>query len=266
VALVAADDPKFSGHVRDSVTFLKSLQIVPGSESADGKIAEDDPRVGGVSYSKAKGRPDLSNVGMWSQALHDANVPADDPAMQRAVAFITRMQNSTETNKSEWAKKGSNDGGFIYVMPGDDAPADAARSYGSMTYTGFKSLLYAGVDRTDPRVKAAFAWIKRYWRLDSNPNMPAAQSRAGIFYYYHAFSKALRAWNRPVISDLKGAKHNWRHELIDALAKQVRDNGSWVNEADRWWEGSPVLATCYAMMALEETLRTPKTTPKKASE
>lgn len=29
-----------------------------------------------------------------------------------------------------------------------------------------------------------------------------------------------------------------------------RENGSWVNEAERWFEGDPNLATAFALMAL----------------
>jgi squalene-hopene/tetraprenyl-beta-curcumene cyclase len=75
-----------------------------------------------------------------------------------------------------------------------------------------------------------------------------------LYYYYHVFAKALRAWGEPVITDTTGMRHNWRHELIEVLAGQVKGDGSWVNDSDRWWEGEPVLTTCYAILALEEAL------------
>ena len=35
---------------------------------------------------------------------------------------------------------------------------------------------------------------------------------------------------------------------------QSKIDGSWVNEnASRWWEGNPVLATAYVMLTLAET-------------
>ncbi|MBN1553551.1 MAG: terpene cyclase/mutase family protein [Phycisphaerae bacterium] len=273
MTLAAAKDPKYDKDIKDLVAYLKSLQIQPGANSADGSNA----LAGGVSYGP-RGRPDLTNVGMWMEALHDAGVKGDDPAMQRAVAFVSRLQNSSETNKLAWAAKGTNDGGFVYVMPGADpgrgkgpgrqrgdrgngrrprgGMRGGIRTYGSLTYTGFKSLLYANVDRNDPRVKAAFSWIRRYWRLDGNPNMPMEQSHQGLYYYYHVFAKALRAWGLPVVTDAKKAKHNWREELIDALAARVNEDGSWVNKASsRWWEGNPVLTTCYAVLALQEAIR-----------
>ncbi len=255
MALAAAKNPEYAGHVKDLVAFLKGLQIVPGAESSDGKpIAKDDPNVGGLGYAKGAASADLSVVGMWMEALHEAGVAPDDPAMQQATAFISRLQNSSETNKMEWAAKGSNDGGFVYRFPKDE---QGARSYGTMTYTGFKSFLYAGVKHDDPRVRAAFDWIRKYWRLDSNPNMPQAQSQAGLYYYYHVFAKGLRTWGEDEITDAAGAKHNWRQELIDQVAQRVRKDGSWVNTSDRWWEGNPVLATSFVMLALEEAIKAP---------
>ena len=162
-----------------------------------------------------------------------------------------------------------NDGGFIYApfRPGSEAGPESKaltqqvggrtgpRSYGSMTYAGFMSMLYANVARDDPRIRAAFEWIRKHWRLDSNPNMPETQSKQGLFYYYHMFAKALRAWGHDEIADFRGEKHNWREELIEILHAQIRDDGSWVNAEERWLEGSPLLVTTYVTLALQEWLK-----------
>ena len=125
------------------------------------------------------------------------------------------------------------------------------RCYGSMTYAGFKSMLYAGLAHDDPRVQAALAWIGRFWTLDHNPNMPEKQSHQGLYYYYHVFGRAMAAWGEPVVEDAQGRKHNWRQELVEKLAQLQRPDGSWLNDADRWYEGAPALTTAYAMLALE---------------
>ncbi len=268
MAMVSAQDPRYTEAIREAVGYLKRLQIAPGSRSPDGAgITDSHPFVGGVSYGRG-GRPDLSNVGMWMQALHDAGISGDDPAMQRALVFLNRTQNRSESNRLGWAAEGENDGGFVYApavrenltagesKAGPAGPANRGlRSYGSMTYVGFKSMLYADVSRDDPRVQASYGWIRRYWRLDSNPNMPHARSQQGLYYYYHVFAKALRAWGQPVITDTEGKEHNWREELIDALAARVSPDGSWVNTAGRWEESNPVLVTAYAVLALEEALK-----------
>ena len=115
MVLAAADDPALASSLERAVMYLRGLQILPGSQTADGDVVSDDhPFVGGVGYGE-QGRPDLSNVGMWMQAMHDAGIPGDDPAMQRALAFVARTQNRSESNASAWAAAGSNDGGFVYA-------------------------------------------------------------------------------------------------------------------------------------------------------
>ena len=268
MAMAASQDPQYTEATDKAVKYLKGLQILPGSESPDGAVIDKDhPFVGGVSYGRHE-RPDLSNLGMWMQALKDAGVEGDDPHMQRALLFVERCQNRSESNSMRWAAGGVDDGGSAYApatkadltmgesKAGPGPGGRGLRSYGSMTYVMFKSMLYAGVDREDGRVKAAFAWIRRYWRLDSNPNMPQTKSQEGLYYYYHMFAKALRAWGEPVIKDTDGAEHNWREELIDALAERVGKDGSWTNAGSpRWEEGSAVLSTAFSVLALEETLK-----------
>ncbi len=260
MALVASGEPQYKGDIDEAVKYLRGLQIIPGWEAPDGrKIDKDDPRVGGVNYG-ATGRPDLNNLSMWMDAMHDAGVKPEDPAMQKALDFVTRLQNRSESNNQKFARDGNNDGGAVYNLvssgAGKGPEGKGLRSYGTMTYAAFKSFIYAGLSKKDPRVQAAYGWIRQYWRLDSNPNMPEAQSLQGLYYYYHVFAKALRAWGENEIKDTAGKAHNWRQELVDAMAERVQKNGSWVNkEENRWQEGSPMLATAYCALALEESLK-----------
>lgn len=233
--------------------FLKDNQWDEGDN-----VSVDNPWFGGAGYGHGK-RPDLSNTQMMLEALHDSGLPKDDPVYRKAVAFISRCQMLAEQNDQPFAR-GSRDGGFIY-SPANGGESKAGewevegrrelRSYGTMTYAGFKSLLYAGLERNDPRVTAALNWIRRHWTLDHNPNMPERQSREGLYYYYHVFARALRAWGEPRIEDAAGRVHDWRSELTEKLARLQRDDGSWVNDADRWMEGEPALTTAYAMLALQ---------------
>ncbi len=124
-----------------------------------------------------------------------------------------------------------------------------------MTYAGFKSLLYAEVDRRDRRVRAALAWITAHYTLEHNPNMPEARSREGLYYYYHVFARALAAWGEEFVVDAAGVRHAWRRDLCRRLVSLQRDDGSWFNEADRWWEANPHLVTAYSILALQTALR-----------
>ena len=120
-----------------------------------------------------------------------------------------------------------------------------------MTYAGFKSLLYAGLTRDDPRVRAAFDWLRRHWTFAEHPGL----GQQGLFYYYHAMARCLLAAQQTAIETTDGATRNWRDELVAALVARQRDDGRWVNDADRWEEGQPDLVTIYAVLALEEALK-----------
>ena len=52
------------------------------------------------------------------------------------------------------------------------------------------------------------------------------------------------------MEDARGNRHDWRKDLTLQLAKLQKPNGSWVNSADRWYEGDPNLVTAYALIAL----------------
>jgi squalene-hopene/tetraprenyl-beta-curcumene cyclase len=115
-----------------------------------------------------------------------------------------------------------------------------------MTYAGLKSMIYAGVKRDDPRVKAAVKWLRLHYDVKSNPGM----GETGLYYYYHTFAKTLDVLGEDAFADDSGRKHDWRAELRAELARRQQPNGSWVNPTDRWMEGDPNLVTGYGLLAL----------------
>ncbi len=256
MALAAADNEKYKPHITKAQDFLKKLQW-DGVEDID----EDNPWYGGAGYGRNK-RPDLSNTQMMIEALKQSGLASTDPTYKKALKFIQRCQNLSASNDQAFAR-GSNDGGFVYTPAGGgESKAGTVvlegkprlRSYGSMTYAGFKSYLYADLDRKDPRVQSALKWIQEHYTLDHNPNMPDAQSMQGLYYYYHVFARALRAWGEPVITDGSGQGHRWREDLCRKLISLQNKDGSWVNTADRWYEGNPMLVTAYAVLAMQTAL------------
>ena len=206
---------------------------------------------GGAGYGKHE-RPDLSNTQFLIDALRAVGNGPEDEAMKKAVVFVSRTQNlETEHNTTGFAPKNP-DGGFYYTpaaggsSQAGNTPNGGLRSYGSMTYAGLKSMIYAGVGPDDPRVKAAFEWIRKHYDVRSNPGM----GDAGLYYYYHTFAKALDAMGVDVVEDAGGMKHDWRRELLHELAGRQLADGSWVNENARWLEGEPSLVTGYALLTL----------------
>lgn len=249
MTLVAAGrDEKYKPIVGNAVKYLKSYQW----DEVRGK-KDDSDYYGGAGYAGDKSRPDLSNTAFFLEALKTAGVPKDDPAFRKAAIFVSRCQNlKSEYNKAEWAAK-NNDGSFIYTgARGGENRTDTTdfRGYGSMTYAGIKSLVYCGIGKDDPRLKAAIEWAKKNYTLDSNPGMPEKNSQRGLYYYYHTFAKTMDALGVDEFEDAKGVKHNWRADLLAALAKRQKPDGSWTNATDRWMEGDPNLDTGYALMAL----------------
>jgi squalene-hopene/tetraprenyl-beta-curcumene cyclase len=241
---------KYKPIIGNAVEFLKKLQWDDGEQ----KPTTDD-FFGGAGYD-SKSRPDLSNTQFFLDALKAAGVSAEDPAMRKATVFVSRCQNlKGEHNDRPWAGL-INDGSFIYSAAGggstktsDEANAPLT-GYGSMTYAGIKSLIYAGVSKDDVRVKRAVEWTRKNYTLDANPGMPPQLAARGLYYYYHTFAKTMDALGETEFTDAAGVKHDWRVELVTALSKRQQADGSWVNENDRWMEGDKDLVTGYSLMAL----------------
>ncbi|TWT78111.1 Prenyltransferase and squalene oxidase repeat protein [Posidoniimonas polymericola] len=241
----ANKDGRYDALLKKADGFLKGLQWDDGEGHDASSLS-----YGGAGYGSHE-RPDLSNTGFFIEALKELGAGPDDPAMQRALQFVSRCQNlETEHNPTEFAAK-VNDGGFYYTVAAGgssqagETPEGGLRSYGSMTYAGLKSMLFAGVDKDDPRVKAAYTWITKHYTLDENPGMGSS----GQYYYYHIFAKALAAMGVEKL-DASSGEHDWRVDLIEQLASTQRADGSWVNADERWMESDPNLVTAYSLMAL----------------
>ncbi len=75
-----------------------------------------------------------------------------------------------------------------------------------------------------------------------------------MFYYYQVFSRTLALLGKPIFVDEKKQEHDWRAELVAALAKRQESNGSWVNKVDSFMEGDPNLVTAYGLLALANVM------------
>jgi len=250
----ANTDGRYDAIVRGSQAFLKERQWDEG----EGKTPSD-PFYGGSGYGGKNNRPDLSNTTFMLEALRDSGVPSSDPAFQKAVVFLSRCQNlDSEFNDQPWAKK-VNDGGFVYTPANGGTsvagPDDSGglRSYASMTYAGLKSLIYAGLTLDDPRAKAALEYLKKNYTVEENPGL----GQRGLYYYYQVFGKALALIGSDKFADASGVEHDWRADLIGALAKRQGPNGEWVNANDGFMEGDANLVTAYGLLALASTRRKP---------
>jgi len=259
LAFLALDRVKYADPVlKKAVAFVKAQQFA----EAQGYVASEHAGFGGIGYGGDRGRPDLSNSQFAAEALHEAGISGADDLWVRLQTFVGRCQN-LETVDEVVKKAGvgsTKDGGFRYAPTqtrGNTETIDGEKvfsSYGSMTYAGLKSFLYAQVDKKDPRVQAAFNWIRSHFTVTENPGMATTtepgKGQQGLYYYYHTMAKALAAYGESVLVDDRGRKHVWAKELSDQLISLQKPEGYWDNPAERWMEGLEILDTAYAVVAL----------------
>ncbi len=221
------------------------------TESLDGGIG-----YGPTGVSPKRQHPDLDNTLIALEALRTyraarPNVETkDDLDWNAAIQFLSRTQNLPESNPAA-SKDPANRGGFVYYPGYSNAdPTDGTkplRSYGSMTYAGLLSFIYADLKAEDPRVRAAEDWLQKNFSLDENPGM----GRAGLYYYYHLMAKGLTAAGKEKITLSNGTQIDWPEALTKKLLDLQQGDGSWVNDTGRWMEKDPVLVTAYCVLALE---------------
>ena len=254
IALMAFREANVNGRYDRAIQAGQEFLTVKQWDEGEGK-GREDAFYGGAGYGGSNSRPDLSNTAFFIEALRDTGRPPDDPALQKALVFVSRCQNlKSEFNDQPWAGK-VNDGGFVYTaanggssLAGNE-PDGGLRSYASMTYAGLKSMIHAGLTPDDPRVRAASDYIAKHYTVDENPGL----GQRGLYYYYQTFAKAFSLLDKPTLTDASGQSHDWRADLIAALAKRQNPDGSWVNSVDRFMEGDPNLVTAYALLALAYT-------------
>jgi len=254
MALHAVDPQAYAGHIKDAQAFLVSMQMGHHSGADPQK---DKAWFGGWNYRQDKGRADLSNTQMSMEALYQSGFDRDSEVWKNAIVFLQRCQNRSESNDGFSA---GDDGGGIYA-PIETKVKDGVvtlpngkrlyKSYGSMTYALLKCYIYAGLQKDDPRVQAAYGWVRKHYDLDENPGV----GWQGLYYYYSTMATALALYEKPTLTDSDGRQRNWAADLVQRLSELQREDGSWVNgKADRWMEGNPALATAYAALALEASL------------
>ncbi len=259
LALQFAANPAYSPVVLNARRFLIGLQ---GDFGEKGKL--DSPFDGGIGYGTKYEHSDMGNTLQALEALYyskqlvaDKNLAgAAELNMAAAIHFLQRCQNLPSHNPETWASDDpQNKGGFVYY-PGYSMAGTitnsvtgrvALRSYGSISYGGLLSLVYADLKRDDPRVNAVFEWLRRNYSLEENPGL----GQQGLYYYYHTMAKALSVFGVDQLELADGRRIAWRKELSQRLLDLQQKDGSWSNENGRWWEKDPALVTAYAVLTME---------------
>ena len=257
MALMQARNSEDDSIVQNARKFLVNQQ-----SDFDRKGETDNVFDGGVGYGSRWAHSDLSNTHLAMEALFYAKKTYKNTEQEiidldwdAAISFVSKCQNLPSTNNEKWVSEHPEDrGGFVY-FPGSSMAGEiensngsiALRSYGSMSYAGLLSFIYAEMDSKDPRVVAVKDWLTQHYTIEENPGM----GPQGLFYYYHTMSKALSLSGITVIENEEGQKKDWRKELSLHLLNLQTKDGSWVNNNGRWWERDPILVTSYALLTLE---------------
>ncbi|MFN7140834.1 MAG: cycloartenol synthase, partial [Limisphaerales bacterium] len=220
LAFTAAQDPKYTDIIRRGRNFLIASQTDFG-----GKGEMDNVFDGGVGYGPKYEHSDMANTLAALEAIYYSREYLNDQKGQpekeldwaAAIQFLQNCQNLPSHNKQEWASDDpENKGGFVYY-PGHSMAGEtnlssgrtALRSYGSASYAGLLSYIYADLKQDDPRVKAVYDWLQRNYTLEENPGMGAQ----GLYYYFHTMSKALSALEVDRLKTADGTEVKWRNEL-----------------------------------------------------
>jgi hypothetical protein len=197
----------------------------------------DDPAYGawgiggGPRIAPNPGHVDLSMTRHVLQALAAAGVPATDPVFARALVFVERCQNP--------------DGGFFFstvVLDANKAGQEGTqyRSYGTTTADGLLALAAMGTRPEDERVQSARRWLAAHDITDGAPGFVGlAHQRwtAGLrFYYAGASAEARGACSPAMAASLKATQHR---------------DGIWRNSENLVKEDDPLIATPFAVMALQ---------------
>jgi squalene-hopene/tetraprenyl-beta-curcumene cyclase len=69
------------------------------------------------------------------------------------------------------------------------------------------------------------------------------------------FAKTLSLLDQPLFVNSSGKEHDWRADLVAALAKRQDSKGSWVNSTAGFMEGDANLVTAYGLLALAHARR-----------
>ena len=262
LALVAAQKPEYKTPIRNARKWLLGQQIDLGEK---GKI--DDPFDGGVGYGDKGAHSDMNNTFTALEALYyskdfqaDKNLAGAKELNWKAVLnFLQSCQNLPGYNKESWASDDvKNKGGFVYEpgqsKAGSETNANgkvALRSYGSISYAGLLSYIYADLKRDDPRVTAVADWLAKNFSLEENPGM----GEQGYYYYLNLMTKGLTAYGADELQLANGKKIDWRKDVAMKLINLQKGDGSWTNANGRWWEKDPALVTSYSVIALEMIYR-----------
>jgi squalene-hopene/tetraprenyl-beta-curcumene cyclase len=271
LSLAAPDKKDAIGNARG---YLRNNQLKEGVDKGSLGYGDKEPKMEEGKLVEKSTIPNLSTTGFAAEGMARSGLPKDDQFWKLVVEYVSKCQNNSETNKdpefvARLKEKGlsvGDDGGLFYAADPGDMKAGTVKitdkviiqSYGSMTYDGIKTYLYAGLSKDDPRVKSAIDWVRKNYSVESHPGFAWDEKRTdlqGLYYYYLVMARAFEAIGEKTFKTFDGKDHKWANELGEQLLKVQREQKMWMNENPRWQESSPVLTTSYVLNVLNVVLK-----------
>jgi squalene-hopene/tetraprenyl-beta-curcumene cyclase len=271
---------KVSDAMRGARAYLQRNQLKEGLHRGGEGYGDDEPRRNpdtGVWEIQRSKIANLSATAAVAEAMKDTGLSLSDDFWGLVAEYVRKCQNSADVNKdpllaAAFKAKGLSvgDEGDLYYTPEPDgklqkagtrkiADRETIAGYGSMTYDGIKTYLYAGLRKDSPEVKAAIDWVRRNYSVDAHPGFLHSRARRdelrGIYYYYLVMARALDAYGeRPFITS-DGREHDWPKELAEKLLSTMSEAKSWRNDNPAWYEGDSILTTSYVLNIMDVLLR-----------
>lgn len=209
--------------------------------------------------------PNLSATVFALEALNRITDKSNRTSIQAdALKFVERCQNWREVSADTDHRY--NDGGF-HFMPKDDFRNKAGAagidstgqtrfiSYGSATADGLRALRLCGLPADHPRVIAARTWLSNHFADGSHPGdypPDRIHLKPSLDFYYACSVAAALHENNPTAPRLTNG--GWALVLSTLLTSRQKQDGSWTNPAPDVREDDPLIATAFAIRALQSCL------------
>ena len=176
VAILCFTEANADGRYDDLLANAERVRPRP-ADRRRGEVDPADPTLRRRRLRRARAARPVEH-GYLIEALVAAGAEADDEAIQRALAFVSRCQNLEGAGQRHEVRRPRQRRRLLLrdshrsVDPSTTERYTAnggLRSYGSMSYAGFKSLVYAGLTEDDPRVKAVLEWVGKNYSVEGEP-------------------------------------------------------------------------------------------------
>lgn len=174
--------------------------------------------------------------------------PGVAEALSRANTWVARVQNRKADGGFHFHPKQDHDGNKAGWSDGNDRTQ--TRSYGSTTADGVRILHALGLSLDDPPLATALKWLDEHKELATVPGFDHESGESswayGLrYYYYQSLSQCLALLEK---EDARRVAET----ISKTLAAEQNDDGSWTNPNARMREDDPLIATGFAVIALQK--------------